>query len=210
MRGVEPILLTQAPDGAPNGGIILAQAGEPAVEDIETHEVGGDEAHAEAEHHGPPTELFLLAALIILIAIAFKPAKRAILASLDGRAERIKNELEEAQRLREEAQASLASFQRRQRDAMGEAEEIISHARQEAERLRAQAAKDLEEVLKRRESQAMDRIAQAEAAALTEVRTIAVDVAIAAARQVIGGKLDKEKEAALIDHSIAELPSKLH
>lgn len=209
MRGVEPILLTQAPDGAPNGGIILAQAGE-AVENAATHEAAGEAAHGEAEHHGLPTELFLLAALIILIVIAFKPAKRAILASLDGRAARIKEELEEAQRLREEAQASLASFQRRQRDAMGEAEEIISHARQDAERLRAQAKKDIEEVLKRRESQAMDRIAQAEAAALTEVRTIAVDVAIAAARQVIDSKLDKDKEAALIDQSIAELPSKLH
>ena len=119
--------------------------------------------------------------------------------------------MEEAQRLREEAQAALANFQRRQRDALGEAEEIIAHAKVEADRLRDHAAaEELEETLKRREAMAMDRIAQAESAATAEVRGVAVDVAIAAAREVIGTQLDKSKADSLVDESIKDLPNRLH
>lgn len=188
-------------EGEQEGDIV---AGEHAVEE---GELPG--AHEE-EHHGLPPELWLVLALVVVIAVAFRPAKKAILSALDSRAERIRGELEEAQRLREEAQAALANFQRRQRDAMGEAEEIITHARQEAERLKAKTTADLEEVLKRREAQAMDRISQAEATALAEVRGIAADVAIAAARQVIAANLDKERSNVLVDRSIEELPGKLH
>ncbi|NNG04704.1 MAG: F0F1 ATP synthase subunit B [Inquilinus sp.] len=155
-------------------------------------------------------ETWLILALIALIVIAFRPAKRAILGSLDGRAGRIRNELDEAHRLREEAQAALANFQRRQRDAMSEAEEIIGHARVEAERLRERVAAELDAGLKRREAIAMDRIAQAETAALAEVRAIAVDVSVAAARELIASQLDKNKADGLIDQAINDLPGKLH
>ena len=93
---------------------------------------------------------------------------------------------------------------------MKEAEEIIAHARREAERLREQSAVALEEALKRREQMAMDRIAQAEAAAMTAVRSIAVDVAISASRQLIVDQLDESRGRALIDQSIADLDGKLH
>lgn len=162
------------------------------------------------EHTGIGAEVWLVLALVVLIAIAYRPAKRAILGALDGRAGRIRDELEEAQRLREEAQAALANFQRRQRDALGEAEEIIAHAKVEADRLRDHAAAELEETLKRREAMAMDRIAQAESAATAEVRGVAVDVAIAAAREVIGAQLDKSKADTLVDESIKDLPNRLH
>ena len=93
---------------------------------------------------------------------------------------------------------------------MREAEEIIAHAKAEAERLAAQAAKDLEAGLKRREAQAMDRIAQAEAAALREVQNVAVEVAISAARQVLASSISADQAAKLVDGAIAELPQKLH
>lgn len=195
------VVAAATPDaaGAQQDGVSALPPGEPIV----------DAVHEE-EAHGVATEIWLVVALAILIAIAFRPAKRSILAALDARANRIRTELEEAQRLREEAQAALANIQRRQRDAMAEAEEIVSHARQEAERLKAKAAQDLEDLLKRREAQAMDRIQQAEAAALAEVRGIAVDVAVAAARQVITARLGQEQAGALVDQSIEELPGKLH
>lgn len=169
-----------------------------------------DDHGAADDHAGPAPELWLVLALVALILIAFRPAKRAILGALDDRAGKIRDELEEAQRLREEAQAALANFQRRQRDALGEAGEIIAHAKAEAERLREHAVADLEETLRRRESMAMDRIAQAEAAAVAEVRGVAVDVAIAAARDIIGGQLDKSKSDALVDDAIKDLPNQLH
>ena len=177
-----------------------------------TAEVGT--AHDDAAVHEPdaglPTEVWLVVALLVLFAIAYRTAKKAIVGALDARSARIKTELDEAQRLREEAQSALAGFQRRQRDAMTEAEAIIAHAREDAERVRQQALADLEQLLKRREKLAMDRIAQAEANAAAEVRNIAVDVAIAASRQLIADSLDQKKAQALIDEAIADLPKRLH
>lgn len=172
-----------------------------------------EHAAAEAEAHAEPAipeEAWLFVALAILFAMVYRPTKRAVLGALDQRAARIASQLDEAKRLREEAQAALAGFQRRQRDAMAEAEDIIAHARHEAERLRADAAKHLEEALQRREAMAMDRIAQAEAQAMAEVRNMAVDVAIAASRRLIADQLDGKRHAGLVDGVIADLPEKLH
>ena len=172
--------------------------------------IADDHGAAAEEHEAFGPELWLILALVALIMIAFRPAKRAILGALDQRAGRIRDELEEAKRLHEEAQAALANFQRRQRDALGEAGEIIAHAQVEAERLREHAVAELEETLKRREAMAMDRIAQAEAAATAEIRGVAVDVAIAAAREIIAAQLDKAKADALVDDAIQDLPNQLH
>ncbi|WP_366657576.1 F0F1 ATP synthase subunit B [Fodinicurvata sp. EGI_FJ10296] len=156
------------------------------------------------------TNLWLLIALVIFLVIAWKPAKRAVLQMLDSRSDRIRAELEEAQRLREEAQAELANVQRRHRDSLAEAEDIIAHARVEAERIRERSMADLERAMERRESQAMDRIAQAEAAATSEVRTVAVDTAIAAAEQVLRDGLTDATRQKLIDSAIEDLPNRLN
>lgn len=195
---MESVQLAQAPHG-------------PAPDTHTTTTAPG--AHGDAHGHsegwlGP--EILLIFALAVLVAIVWKPARKSILDGLDSRAARIRNELEEAARLREEAQVALASFQRRQRDALAEAEAIIAHARQDAERLRASAAAELEQALKRREALALERIAQAEQAAAAEVRNIAVDVALKAARQVIAQQLDSAKANALIDAAIEDLPKRLH
>jgi F-type H+-transporting ATPase subunit b len=197
----------------PGETIILAQAETPDAPADETHEAAttaGHEADAAHAEEGISVEIWLLLALVILIAIAFKPARRAILGGLDERAARIRGELEEAARLREEAQTALAAIQRKQRDALGEAEEIIAHARQDAERIRAHALEELERTLARRQAMALDRIAQAEASAMAEVRNAAVDVAVAAARQVIASEIDAAADARLIDTAIEGLPAKLN
>lgn len=149
-------------------------------------------------------------AFFLVVALAFKPVSRALGAGLDARAAKIKARLDEAHKLREDAQELLATYQRKQRDAMKEAEDIIAHAKVEAERLSAQAAKDLDEALKRREAQAMDRIAQAEAQAMKEVQNLAVDVAINAARQVMAASISADQAAQLVTNAIGELPKKLH
>lgn len=155
-------------------------------------------------------ELWLLIALLIFLAIAWKPAKQTILGMLDRRADKIRADLEEAQRLREESQAELANVQRRHRDALSESENIIAHARVEAERIRERSLVDLDRALKRRETQAMDRIAQAEASALAEVRFAAVDTAIAAAEQVLRDGLSDDTRQKLIDRAIEDLPKRLN
>ena len=104
----------------------------------------------------------------------------------------------------------LASYERKQRDAAEEAESILTAARREAERLAADAKVDLEHALKRREVQALERIAQAEQAAIAEVRGRAVDVAIEATRRLLAEQLTSAQRNALIDSAIGELPKLLH
>jgi F-type H+-transporting ATPase subunit b len=155
-------------------------------------------------------EFWVAVAFVIFVALVWKKASAAITGMLDARAEKIRAELDEAQRLREDAQALLANYQRRQRDALKEAEAVIAHAREEADRLRTQAGTDLEASLKRRESQAMDRIAQAEASALAEVRNLTVDIAVSASRRILESGIQPAQADKLIDQSIADLSKHLH
>ena len=154
-------------------------------------------------------EVWVLLAVVVFVVGVWKPARRAILGALDARAVRIRDELETARRLREEAQQALAGYQKQQHEAAAEAEAIIAHAKTEAERIAAQAARNLEEKLQRRQRLAEERIAQEEAKALSEIRAITVDVAISAARQVIVAELDEQRGAALIDAAIVTLPQQL-
>lgn len=166
-----------------------------------------------AAAHGPfytEAHFWVDVAFILVVVLAWKPVSRAIAAALDARAAKIKSRLDEAHKLREEAQEMLATYQRKQRDAMKEAEEIIAHAKAEAERLAQQAAKDLDASIKRREQMALDRIAQAEAQAMKEVQNLAVDVAIGAAQKLIGESLSATQTTALVDNAIQSLPGKLH
>jgi F-type H+-transporting ATPase subunit b len=154
-------------------------------------------------------EVWVLLAVVVFLIGVWKPARRVIFGGVDARASRIRDELETARRLRDEAQEALTGYQKQQRDAAAEAEAIIAHAKAEAERVVAQAVRNLEETLERRRRLAEERIAQEEAKALSEIRSVAVDVAIAAARQVIVAELDEGRGAALIDTAIADLPRQL-
>jgi F-type H+-transporting ATPase subunit b len=154
-------------------------------------------------------EFWVLVAVIVFIAAVWKPAKKMLIGALDDRATRIREELEAARNLREEAERLLAAYQLKQRDAGAEAEAIVAHAKIEAERLGAQLAKNLEDMLQRRRRLAEERIAQEEAKALAEIRAVTVDVAISAARRVIAAELGERRGAAMIDAAIAALPHQL-
>ena len=111
---------------------------------------------------------------------------------------------------REEAQALLAAYQDKQRDAEREAADILAHAEAEAERLRAEAEQELAAAVRRRTDAAMAKIDQAEAQALAEVREAAVELAVAATRTMLVDNLDRARGDALIDTAIGELRRKLH
>jgi F-type H+-transporting ATPase subunit b len=155
-------------------------------------------------------EFWVLVAVAVFLLFVWKRAQRWILGALDARAERIRQELDAARNLRQEAQQALDAYRRQQQEGAAEAQTIISHAKAEAERIAAQSLRDLEENLRRRQQLAEERIAQEEAKALTEIRTIAVDIAIAASRHVIAASLDERRGGALIDDAIAALPRRLH
>jgi F-type H+-transporting ATPase subunit b len=156
------------------------------------------------DHH-----FWVLISMAIFVVLVWKPARRTIIGGLDERAARIRAELDEARRLREEAERLLADFQRQEREAAAQAEAIVAHARDEAERIAAQGARDLDQALQRRQRLAEERIAQAESKAVEEIRAVAVDVAIAAAREVIAAQTDEQRGGALLDAAIAALPQRL-
>ena len=130
--------------------------------------------------------------------------------SLDDRADRIRAELDEARRLREEAQALLADYQKKREAAEEEAKAIVEQARREADSLAAETRKSLIETLERRTKLAEDKIARAEAQALADVRSVAVDAAIAAAERILQGQVNPASSAGLVDQSLRDLKGKLN
>jgi F-type H+-transporting ATPase subunit b len=143
------------------------------------------------------------------VVVYFK-APAMITKALDERAAHIKAELDEAQRLREEAQALLAEYQRKRRDAETEAEDIIALAREEAERLSKETRAALEESVERRTQATEAKIAQAEAQAVDEVRLAAAEAAVRAAETVITKSMSAKTRADLIASGIAEVKGKLN
>jgi F-type H+-transporting ATPase subunit b len=158
--------------------------------------------------HSP--EVWVAIAFVIFIALAGKPIVRGIGKMLDDRAAKIRMDLSEAEKLRDEAEKLLAEYQRRQREALKEAEGILAHAKDEAERIRREAAANIDAALKRRERQAMEKIAHAEAQADAEVRNQAVDLSIQGAQKALTTGLEGDRAAGLIDQSIAEMERRLH
>jgi F-type H+-transporting ATPase subunit b len=133
-----------------------------------------------------------------------------IVSALDKRADGIRKELDEAKRLREEAQALLAEYQRKAREAEKEAGDIVSQAARDAEALSVEAAERIKDYVARRTKMAEQKIAQAEAQALQEVRTRAADLAVAAAERVLAAKVKGDQAAALIEKSIADVRKRLN
>ena len=157
------------------------------------------------------TDFVVLIAFIIFIAVltALKvPSK--IGGMLDQRAEGIKSELDEARALREEAQTLLASFERKQTEAQSQVDRIVATAREEASRAAEDAKKELARSIERRIAGAEDQIASAEAGAIKEVRDRAIQVAVAAAREVLAKQMTKAEGAKLIDDAISQVDTKLH
>jgi F-type H+-transporting ATPase subunit b len=177
-------------------------------------EAAGHAGAAAAEHgaeafYEHPT--FWVAVAFVLFFVLFGKKMGGVIAvMLDDRSAAIANQIEEATRLREEAQDMLASYEKKQHEALKEAESIVAAAKDEAERLAAEAAKQLDNNLKRSEQMAADRIAQAQAQAIAEVKAMAVDIAMDAAKRILTSDISATKANALIDESIKGLDGKLN
>ena len=155
-------------------------------------------------------QFLVLVAFVITIALIGKTVYQKISGALDERNEGIRSDIEEATRLREEAQDLLASYERKQRDAANEAKKIAERAKGESEYLAKKAAADLDVMIERRKRQAKDRIAQAEVTARDEIRAAAIDIALEASRRILADKVSGKRGDALINAAIKNLPSLLH
>jgi F-type H+-transporting ATPase subunit b len=156
-------------------------------------------------------ELWVAVAFAIFLGVLAKMGvHRMILGALDARGARIKTELDEARRVRDEAQALLAACQRSRNEADREAGAIIVAAKQEAERMAAEAKTKVEEFVTRRTKMAATKIAQAEAQALADVRAAAADAAVGAAERILAETAKGKVGEDLITRGIGDLKAKLN
>ena len=157
------------------------------------------------------TDFIVTIAFLIFVGIlVYFKVPQIVGGLLDKRAEGIRADLEEAKRLREEAQEIYATYERRQREVKGQADEIVANAKREAIAQADKAKADLEASIQRRLKAAEDQITSAENDAIRAVRNIAVETAVAAAGEVLrqqGGTADR---SASIDSAIAEVAARLH
>ncbi|PRY21909.1 ATP synthase F0 subcomplex B subunit [Aliiruegeria haliotis] len=154
--------------------------------------------------------IVLIAFLVFIGVLVYFKVPGMLGGMLDKRAETIRSELDEARALREEAQTVLAQFERKQREVSEQADLIVAQAKTDAEEAAKQAKVDLEKSIARRLQAAEDQIASAEANAVKEVRDTAINVAIAAAADVVAKGMNAKDSAAMIDESIKVVEAKLH
>jgi len=176
-----------------------------------------DTAHAAADAHEATGGLlqdpafFVLLAFLIVVALFWRAGAHKMIANgLDKRAQDIADELDRARALRDEAQELLAKYQRRQREAEGEAADIIEQAKRDAQRIAVEARTKIEDQLQRRARAAEEKIGRAEAQAIAEMRGRTADLAIEAAREIIRARMDQGAKGALAERAIDEISSKLH
>lgn len=147
---------------------------------------------------------------VIFFAIAGKAGWKAITGMLDQRAVAITKQLDDAMKLRAEAEATLAEYKMKRDAAESEAKGIIDLAKAEAASMKTRAESELVNTIKLRERQALDRIAQAEAKAMAEVRVTAVDAAISATRTLLQDRMRSGQGGELVDQAITDLPRRLN
>lgn len=152
----------------------------------------------------------MVAFVAFLALLVYYRVPAAVTKALDDRADAIRKELDEARKLREEAQALLSDYQRKAREAEKEAQSIVEQAKREAEALAADSHKALAESLERRSKIAEEKIARAEAQALSEVRSTAVETALAAAHEILKSRAGGSTGEALVSQSIKDLRGKLN
>ncbi|GAA0592549.1 F0F1 ATP synthase subunit B [Paenochrobactrum glaciei] len=152
----------------------------------------------------------LVGLVIFLAIIVYLKVPGAVAKSLDERAAKISNELDEARTLREEAQALLAEYHRKRKEAEKEASDIVAAAGREANAIVEDAKQKTEEYVARRNKLAEQKIASAEAEAIKEVRTAAVELAVAAATRIVADKVDAKASATFFKDSLEQVKSRLN
>jgi F-type H+-transporting ATPase subunit b len=167
--------------------------------------------HAEATALGlNPGGWVALAMIVIFAIMAWKGVPKAIGKALDKKIASIREQLDEASKLRAEAEALRAEYQAKAAAAQGEADQILAHARAEAEVILSNAKAQTELLVQRRARMAEDKIAAAERAAIAEVRATAADAATRAAAAIIAERNDAESDKTLVDKAIANLGQRLN
>jgi F-type H+-transporting ATPase subunit b len=157
-----------------------------------------------------PETWVAIAFIILMGGFGYLGVHRTVLTALDNRSARIKGELDDARRLKEEAAKVLTEYKARRASAEREAEDIIAGARAEAERIATEAKAKMEDFVARRTKTAENKIALAETQALADVRAAAAEAAVAAAANIMSQSVKGEVADELLTKGIAEVKQKLN
>jgi F-type H+-transporting ATPase subunit b len=156
-------------------------------------------------------EFWVAVAFVIFVGVLiYVGVPKLVTKALDDRAKRVQDELDEARRLKEEAQKLLGEYKAKQRQADDEAAAIIAGAKAEAERFAAEAKTKMEEFVARRAKMAETKIAQAEAQAVADVRAAAADAAVSAAEKILTDSVKGKVADDLLARGIGDVKSKLN
>ncbi|MCK5711380.1 MAG: F0F1 ATP synthase subunit B [Hyphomicrobiaceae bacterium] len=161
-------------------------------------------------HPADPVFWVMIAFIGFVALLIYYGVPGAVGKALDDRATAIRADLDEARRLRDEAHALLADYQRRSREAEEETKTIIEQAKREGEALAAETRKNLQESVERRTKLAEEKIERAEAQALSDVRTAAVESAIAVTEKILKSRVAGATANTLIENGIRDLDGKLN
>jgi F-type H+-transporting ATPase subunit b len=157
-----------------------------------------------------PETWVAVAFVILMVLFAYLGIHRTVLTALDKRADRIKAELDDARRLKEEAAKLLADYKSKRTSAEREAEEIIANAKAEAERIASEAKAKMEDFVARRTKTAEGKIALAEAQAVADVRSAAANAAVTAASTILSQSVKGSVADDLLAKGITEVRAKLN
>jgi F-type H+-transporting ATPase subunit b len=152
------------------------------------------------------TTFWYAVAVGLFVVVALVKIRGPILGWLDGEIARVRAELDEAKKLREEAAATLADYRNRQQEAVEEAERIVAEARADAAKLRVEAEANLKETLERQEQIFLDRVKLAHTEAIDEVRNFVIDEVLIEAKGKLKKMADQPEAVALLDRIISDLP----
>lgn len=170
--------------------------------------------HAEASGImgllGTDTAIWVAISFALFAILAFKLGRKSVVGKLDGRIQEIKDEIENAERIRVEAQELLAQYQRKQQDAEKEAKEMVKSAKAQAKVIKKSMQAELDETMERREAQLADRMKRLEENAIAQIQNEAADVAMAATTEMIMQALDDKTKKALTDSSVEVISKQLN
>ena len=155
-------------------------------------------------------KFFVALAFVMFVALVFKAGKKFILSTVDARILKIKSELEEATRLKNEASALLVKYEKEQSHSLEQVQGILAHARLEAERITKEAKEVLEYALTKRTELAMQKIGQAESSVVADLRANALNITMDAARSLILESMSPEVAEEILSKAFQDIELKLH
>ena len=180
-----------------------------AAESISNHAATSD-ASGIIGLLGTDTGIWVAISFALFALVAFKLGRKSVVGKLDGKIQEIKDEIENAERIRVEAQELLAQYQRKQQDAEKEAQEMVKNAKVQAKAIKKTMQSELKEIMARREVQLADRMKRLEENAIAQIQNKAADVAMAATTEMIMAAMDDKTKKALTESSVDVISKQLN